>query len=176
MGLRIGAVITVAAAMAVGLVLLAREHTALGQGRREVKKDVSRPQEELFERIRKLEAEKVELEQRAQKLQTEEQALRDLARQQVQRVDKEKPADFKPDAPRPTFRSGRPQGWEYQVLSLTDSDEVTNQKMRRLTDEGWEYLTVSPSAVSQNHVIYPRVIFRRLTKTTAARGDQDKRD
>jgi hypothetical protein len=185
MGLRIGAVVVIGLVVAGGLALLAREHAVYGQIQRDVEKDTWQRQAELLDKMRRLEAQKADLEERAQKLQAEVEAFNELAAsprrpespggQQAQRVDdKPKPADFKRDVPRPTFQGARPQGWEYQVLSLTDSDEAMNQNMRKLTDDGWEYLTVTPSAASQNHVIYPRVLFRRLTKTTTGRGDQYK--
>ena len=61
-----------------------------------------------------------------------------------------------------TDAAAKPQRWEYQVLSLSENDETANSDLARLVDDGWEYMGVIPPAASSNHVVYARVLFKRV--------------
>jgi uncharacterized protein HemX len=53
--------------------------------------------------------------------------------------------------------------WEYQVLSISGSDEAVNQVLGKLTDDRWEYVGVIPSG-SEPERPYARMLFKRMKR------------
>jgi hypothetical protein len=169
MGTRTGAVIAIAVVAALAGALVVRQGAVLGQQRDAEQAQLQVQEAQLLDKIRKLEAEKLDLEERARKNLAEARALT----QQSQRVDKEKPksaTDFKPDVPRPTSQAAKLPRYEYMVFTIPDQDEEANAWLAKMSDIGWDYVGVIQAQTGlamQNGVQVhqgARLMFKRVKK------------
>jgi type II secretory pathway pseudopilin PulG len=147
-----GAVIAIAVVAALSGALVVRQNAALAQQRDAEQAQLQVQEAQLLDKIRKLEADKVELEERHP------------------RGPQPKPADFKPDAPRPTFQAATLPRYEYKVFTLPDHDGEADTFLAQMSGDGWDYAGVVQDhtrLAMQNGVQVhqgARLLFKRVKK------------